>query len=227
MDRVDGEASERAPRVLVIEVARGSMKNNCYLIVDPATHEAVMVDPAWQMEKIQAALHSTGSRLSGILLTHAHHDHTDLAEPLADAYNCPIWMSRKEIDGSGFTARQLVGTVGQMFIRPIPTPGHTPGCTCYLVGNNLFTGDVLFPEGCGICPHVEAAHQMFESLQRLKSRLRPDTRIFAGHTYLNAPGQQFADVLAQNMYLHFTDAQSFAAFRLRKGQDVRKLLAFR
>jgi len=233
MHGIEDADDAHSPRVFLIKVARGPMVNNNYLIVDPATHQAVLVDPAWQMDTIQAALQSTRSTLSAILLTHSHRDHIDLAKPLAEFYNCPIWMSRQEIQASGFEARQLIAIderprwVGEMTIEPILTPGHTPGCMCFLIGRNLFSGDVLFPEGCGICHDVESAHDMFESLQRLKSRLKPDTHIYSGHTYLRTPGQKFSDVLGQNMYLHFDDKHSFAAYRLRKGQDVRKLLAFR
>ncbi|UXY16188.1 MBL fold metallo-hydrolase [Chitiniphilus purpureus] len=232
-DRIDGGDDVLAPRVFLIKVARQVMKNNNYLIVDPASQQAVLVDPAWQIDKIHAALASTRSTLSGILLTHAHFDHIDLAQPLAEFYNCPIWMSRREIEASGFHARQLVAIdetpwwVGGMRIEPILTPGHTPGCMCYLIGNNLFTGDVLFIEGCGICNGPDAAFEMFESLELLKARLHPDTHVFPGHTYLRPPGQRFADVLGHNMYLHFPDRHAFAAFRLRKGQSESRLLDFR
>jgi hydroxyacylglutathione hydrolase len=230
---IDGQGGELSPRVFLIKVSREIFRNNNYLIVDPASHQAVLVDPAWQIEKIQSALASTQSTLSGILITHTHPDHIDLAKPLAEFYNCPIWMSKREIEASGFAARQLIAIdetswfVGQMSIQPIPTPGHTPGCACYLIGDNLFTGDVLFAEGCGICNGVQAAYAMFASLERLKSRLKPDTHIFPGHTYARSPGQRFSDVLSHNMYLHFPDKDSFADFRLRRGQSARKLLDFR
>lgn len=229
---MDRNHDELAPCVFLIKVSHQRMKNNNYLVVDPATHQAVIVDPAWQLEEIQSALARTESTLSGILLTHAHFDHIHLAKPLAELYNCPLWMSRQEIDASGFDARHLVAIdetpwlVGQMRIQPILTPGHTPGCVCYLIGDNLFTGDVLFAEGCGICGDIEAAHQMFESLERLKDRVKPHTRIFPGHTYVRPPGQRFSYLLGYNMYLNFSDRDSFAAFRLRKGQSREKLLNF-
>ncbi len=235
MDRhhIGDEKHKFSPQVFLLKVSRQMMKNNNYLVVDPASHQAVVVDPAWQIEKIQSALASTRSTLSGILITHTHFDHIDLAKPLADFYNCPIWMSKQEIEASGFAARQLIAidenpwSVGEMWIQPILTPGHTPGCICYLIGDNLFTGDVLFAEGCGICNDIQAAYEMFASLERLKSHLKPHTYIFPGHTYMRPPGQRFSDVLGNNIYLHFDDKESFAAFRLRKGQSERKLLDFR
>jgi hydroxyacylglutathione hydrolase len=116
--------------------------------------------------------------------------------------------------------------VGQMLIEPIFTPGHTPGSTCYLIGENLFTGDVLFAEGCGMCPDTEAAHAMFASLEHLKTRLKPQTRIFPGHSYGKPPGQILSQLLRDNIYLQFSDKDSFAAFRLRSGQNEAKMFSF-
>ena len=221
------------PEVVVLHVARGFMKNNNYLVIDPATRQAVLVDPAWEIEVIEAALAEHRAQLSGILLTHAHFDHIDLARPLSQKYACPVWMSWREIAASGFQAERLIGidetpwSLGRLRIEPIPTPGHTPGCVCYLIGDHLFCGDVLFAEGCGICKDLDAAHAMYDSLCLLKRRLSAHTRIYPGHTYVRPPGRSFAEVLGCNLYLQFRDRDSFAAYRLRKGQSERKLLDFK
>lgn len=219
-------------QVVVLQMCHKLMKNFSYLVLDKSSHQAIIVDPAWQIEKIEEALIVTQSKLSGILITHSHPDHIDLAKPVAEIYRCPIWMSEKEIAFSGFSARRLAAidtkpwTVGLMSIEPIFTPGHTPGCTCYLIDNNLFTGDVLFAEGCGICPDTHAAHEMFASLQRLKTRLSPHTRIFPGHSYGKPPGQKMSQLLKDNIYLQFSDKHSFAAFRLRRGQNTARMFSF-
>jgi glyoxylase-like metal-dependent hydrolase (beta-lactamase superfamily II) len=223
---------EVMPRVVVLKMYHQVMKNYNYLVVDPNSRQAVIVDPAWQMEKIAQALMDAQATLSGILITHSHPDHINLAKPLAEDYDCPIWMSKEEIAASGFNARQLVGidtnpwAVGQMLIDPIFTPGHTPGSICYLIGDNLFTGDVLFAEGCGMCPDTQAAHAMFASLENLKARLKPQTRIFPGHSYGKPPGQVLSQLLRDNIYLQFSDKNSFAAFRLRSGQNRAKMFSF-
>jgi hydroxyacylglutathione hydrolase len=220
------------PQVVVLKMCHAFMKNYSYLVVDPLSRQAVIVDPAWEMEKIDQALMDTRARVGGVLITHSHLDHTHLAELIAERYECPIWMSKDEIADSGFNTRQLIGIdpapwpVGHMLIEPILTPGHTPGCMCYLIGDNLFTGDVLFAEGCGMCPNIEAAHAMFASLANMKTRINPHTRIFPGHSYGKPPGQTMWRLLQENVYLQFPDKDSFAAFRLRAGQDIAKMFKF-
>lgn len=220
------------PVVTLLCVSHMTMKNNNYLVVDPGTRDALLIDPAWQPDVIEAALAQAGARLRGILLTHAHFDHVHLAQPLSERHGCQIWMSAREIAASGFNAKRLIALgpapwqVGRLRIEPLLTPGHTPGCVCYLIGSHLFTGDVLFNEGCGMCPDLAGAHAMYDSLAMLKARVAPHTRVYPGHTYLAPPGQTFAEVLGHNIYLQFGDRHSFAAYRLRKGQDTRKWFDF-
>ena len=220
------------PQVVVMKMSYLFMINYNYLVVDGISNKSVIIDPAWDMEKIDQALATTRTSLSGILLTHSHPDHIHLAKPLAEKYHCPIWMSNEEIAASGFNAPQLIGidmrpwSVGQIYIQPIFTPGHTPGGTCYLIGDNLFTGDTLFAEGCGMCPDTQAAYDMFASLEHLKRRVKPETHIFPGHNYGKPPGQKFSLLLNDNMYLQFKNENDFAAYRLRNEQNKLKFLDF-
>lgn len=183
-----------------------------------------MVDPAWQIEVLAQALEQYELTLCGVLLTHSHHDHVDLADAVAKRFDCPVWMSQQEIAHSNFTATNLTGfevkpwQVGKMTIKPIHTPGHTPGSICYHIGDNLFTGDVLFAEGCGLCFDLQGAYEMYESLEKLKGSLKPQTKIYPGHVYSKPPGQVLSRLKKDNLYLQFPSKDKFAAFRLRAKQ---------
>jgi hydroxyacylglutathione hydrolase len=220
------------PEVVTLDVHYRAMKNFNYLIVDPESGQAVIVDPAWELGKIERAIEEQQVTLSGILVTHSHPDHIHLATPLSEKYGCPIFMSNEEIAASRFSARNLVGIdetpweVGEMLIEPVITPGHTPGSTCYLIGDNLFTGDVLFAEGCGMCPDTQAAYAMYASLEQLKKRTGLQTRVFPGHSYGQRPGQAMSQLYRDNLYLQFKDKDSFAAFRLRSGQHKATMFSF-
>ncbi len=229
---LDVEYNVIVPQVVVLKMSYMFMINYNYLVIDRVNKKSVIIDPAWDMEKIDQALASAQTSLSGILLTHSHPDHIHLAKPLAAKYRCPIWMHNEEIETSGFYAQQLIGidespwSVGNMVIQPIFTPGHTPGSVCYLIGDNLFTGDTLFAEGCGLCSGIQAAHTMWASLEHLKNRLKPETFVFPGHNYGRPPGQIFSLLLKDNIYLQFKNENDFAKYRLRKGQNKLKYFDF-
>lgn len=212
--------------VMTLRMQLMFMKNYSYLIIDHQRKEALVVDPSWEEKKIREVLEKAEVKLSGILLTHSHWDHRYSGKPLAKWAQCPVWMSKKEIDHSGFRCPGLVPIPGEdpvswgpEMIRPLFTPGHSPGGLCYLIQKNLFTGDTLFSEGCGACFSREGnPHLLYESLQRIKREISKDTRIFPGHSYGMVPGKTMAEILTRNIYLKFENVDDFVAHRMRKGQ---------
>ncbi|MGA8164067.1 MAG: MBL fold metallo-hydrolase [Waddliaceae bacterium] len=214
------------PQVIKLNTQFLFLKNFTYIIFNAISKEAVIVDPAWKIDKIEQMLRSKGATLRGILVTHTHLDHVHLVKPLEKKYHCPVWLSLKEYENSSFRCRSLQVLeneqpffCGSIKVKPLLTPGHTPGSMCYLIGNSLFTGDTLFTEGCGICTDAMAnPHDMFFSLQRLKASIHLDTRIYPGHSFGKIPGKIFAEVMEHNLYLSFEKEENFVAFRMRKGQ---------
>lgn len=207
--------------------------NYTYVVANRDTRQALLVDPAWELETITDALARQRLQASGILLTHSHFDHVNLVAPLVELFNLDVWMSRDEIDAYGFSCANLRAVEdGAPFwaagLRVVPclTPGHSAGSTCFFVGGNVFSGDTLFSEGCGMCSGAGAdPWQMYESLQRLKLRCAAGDRVFPGHSFGRAPGRSFAELLTENVYLNIPSYEAFHAFRMRTGQT--KLFDFR
>lgn len=220
-------------RVCPIKISTILFKNHCYLIIDENTKEAVLVDPAWDLKKIENQLNSFRVKLVSILLTHAHFDHINLAGKLAARHCCQVFMSRQEAEFYDFKCQHLelfsseeVLKAGHFSVTPVITPGHTKGSTCFLIENNLFTGDTLFIEGCGICVGAGSdIEELYNSINKLKERIMPDTKVFPGHCYGELPGRPFSFLLKNNIYLQINDYKHFVAFRMRKNQN--KLFAFK
>lgn len=233
MNDLNPRAADASARthVDILEMQNGFMKNFNYVIRDAGSRRAVIVDPAWQFDKIEQLVRSQDLRLDGVLLTHSHGDHIHLAAKVAEHYGCAVWMSQAEIAFANFSAPNLEAIAedfwyfGDTRIDALATPGHTPGGMCFLIGDALFTGDTLFAEGCGLCFGDYEAGQLYDSLQKLM-QLPNHTRVFPGHSYGVYPGQLLQLIKRDNMYLNFKRRSDFVAYRMRSGQSARKMFEF-
>jgi len=204
-------------------------KNYIYIVFDTRYQEAVVIDPVGDINKIENTLSRLNLKLKGILITHTHFDHIGLVAPIVDQYQCKVWVSSEEYKSLHLSLDKIViideeasFNVAKMAVKPLLTPGHTNGSICYLIGDNLITGDTLFIEGCGTCFGENSDPAlMFSSLKKLKNIISPTTSIFPGHSYGQSPGKPFKFLLANNIYLQFTDIQEelFISFRMRKSQE--------
>jgi glyoxylase-like metal-dependent hydrolase (beta-lactamase superfamily II) len=212
---------EEEYQVNIVRCKWANYINYTYIISNTAASECIIIDPAWEIEKILSYINSHNLSLGAILLTHAHFDHTNLAGELADIFDADVYMSGIEIERYNFKCKNLkrledkeVLLLPHFQITGILTPGHTFGSMCYLIGNNLFTGDTMFYEGCGICDNSLAASDMYDSFKHLKAIIRKDTFIYPGHCYGTYPGQPFEFVLRDNIYFNIEDRKKFIDFRL-------------
>jgi hydroxyacylglutathione hydrolase len=201
--------------------------NYTYLLVDRISNQALVVDPAWDSEKLLSRLYDLKAELTMILLTHSHFDHTHLIDPLLKRYQtAQVYMSAPEIDFYNFQCPNLQPiyhldrlTLGETEISCLLTPGHTAGSVCYYTPESLFTGDTIFIEGCGICnTNGGSPLQMYESIQMIKQIITLDTRIFPAHSFGKEPGYPLEYLLQENIYFQFQDPETFTQFRMRKNQ---------
>ncbi|MFC9709437.1 MBL fold metallo-hydrolase [Paenibacillus sp. NPDC056933] len=205
--------------------------NYIYIIVDRMTRQTAIVDPAWDAQMIKAACKELGVIPSMILLTHSHNDHINMVPELVDYYGAQVYMSRIEIEFYKFSSKNLSALndfdhlqLGGTQIMCLLTPGHTLGGTCYLLTESLFCGDTVFIEGCGSCETVGgSAHQMYESIQKIKRIVRPSVRIYSGHSYGEEPGSRMLGyLLTNNIYFALEHQEHFVQFRMRKNQTWKR-----
>jgi glyoxylase-like metal-dependent hydrolase (beta-lactamase superfamily II) len=193
-----------------------------YLVADPATGKAAIIDPVLGFEivsgrvdltpteKILDAAKATGLEIDWVLETHVHADHLSgghLVRQRTGAKLC-VGEGIREVqrvfgsllavedvkpDGGDFDRLLLDGDrlpLGELEVEVIGTPGHTPACVSYRVGDAVFVGDTMFmPDyGTARCDFPGGnARQLFQSMQRVLSLPR-DTRLFMCHDY-KAPGR--------------------------------------
>ena len=154
---------------------------------DPETGATFAVDVP-DADAVMSELQAAGWKLTHILITHHHADHTQGLAALKARTGAFVIIPRKSSDRVGpFDQKVDDGDVvpfGSDEIRCIATPGHTLDEISYwLPGSGVaFTGDTLFAMGCGRL--LEASPEvMWASLEKLVEKLPSDTRIFCGHEY--------------------------------------------
>ena len=203
-----------------------------------ATHSA---------EKLLAHLADNGLDLAWILETHAHADHLSAAHYLRERTGAPVVIGAQIVavqdifaklfeaedvvpDGSQFDRLVSEGDrlpLSELEIRVLHTPGHTPACVSYLVGEAAFVGDTLFMPDYGTArcdfPGGSAA-TLYASIRKLLA-LPPATRIFVGHDYLPAGRSEFVweSTVAQQhrANIHVHDGVSEAEFvTMRQARDA-------
>jgi glyoxylase-like metal-dependent hydrolase (beta-lactamase superfamily II) len=209
----------------------GPMQNFVYLVGDRESHEAIAVDPAWDIDAILNVLAADDMVLTGALIMHFHPDHIggDLmghhiqgpVELLERGQKIKVSIHKAEADyvphvcGLSRSDLSLCESgdeiaVGAQRVRLLHTPGHTPGSQCFLVGDNLISGDTLFIGGCGRVdlPGSDPA-QMYDSLVNKLRALPDDTVLYPGHDYAERPTSTIGQEKQRNPYMRFKRLEDF------------------
>ena len=182
-------------------------------------------------DKIIAYIKEQGLTVEWILETHVHADHLTAAQYLKEELGGKIAMSQKigivqetfgaiyHLDIKQWNAQQLFDylfedhesfQIGTLKAYNIPTPGHTPACLSYVIGDAVFVGDTLFmPDyGTARCDFPRgSAEQLYDSVQNL-FQLPEDTRVFLCHDYLPETRESYvceSDIQTQktqNIHIH-------------------------
>jgi glyoxylase-like metal-dependent hydrolase (beta-lactamase superfamily II) len=173
------------PTVRVEKLVVGPYENNVFVVRSKGTGEAVIIDAANEHELLLEVSRATG--VKRVLTTHGHFDHIQAVTALR---NAGIDVGVAAEDAKMLPSYDFVIPdddvieVGDLRLRTIHTPGHTPGSTSFLLEGHplLFTGDTLFPGGPGNTKFEGASFdEIIESIDRRLFTLPADLLVLPGH----------------------------------------------
>jgi hydroxyacylglutathione hydrolase len=217
-------------RLFLRQAQIGPMANFIYLIGDSVTREAAVVDPAWDVNAIIDYAAREGYNINKILITHYHPDHlggsmmgtsVQGAAEMLNKVDAKVYVNKHEADGTkrvaGLSDSDLVQVeagdvfkVGELEVKFLHTPGHTPGSQCFLVDGNLISGDTLFVNSCGrVDLPGSDPEQMYYSLNHTLRNLDDSTVVYPGHAYSSESNTTIGDQKRHNMYMRFKDLDDF------------------
>ena len=161
--------------------------NYTYLVICETTREAAVVD-APEAEPVVRRVEQTGAKVTRILSTHHHPDHSMANPELAKRYGVPVIghvSDSRRIPGftDGVDEGDTV-EVGEERARVLFIPSHTTGHIAYVFdeAKALFSGDMLFAGGCGRL-FEGTPEMMYTALCEKLFKLPDDMRVFCGHEY--------------------------------------------
>ena len=174
----------------------GSLQTNCYMAWAEGSEKCILIDPGYEPELLLEQVRLQRKTLEAILLTHGHFDHVGGVKQIAAETGCKVYICAEELkqplrysDGLHYTDTVAEGDVLELAgltLQVLHTPGHTPGCVCYLCGDTLFSGDTLFAGTCGRTDLPGGDFKAIQaSLQRLAA-LEGDLRVLPGHGMASA-----------------------------------------
>ncbi len=221
-----------ASRLYLRQLEVGPMQNFVYLIGDREKREAVVVDAAWDIDAIIEVAERDEMKIVAGLVTHFHPDHLggsmmgmqiQGAAELISKRPVKIYLHKSEGPYAnriaGLSDSDMVLTeggddlrVGDLNVKFLHTPGHTPGSQCFLVDGNLVSGDTLFIGSCGrVDLPGSSAEELFYSLNRTLKALPPETVLYPGHNYADRTTSTIGDEKRRNPYMRFERLQDFLA----------------
>ena len=181
----------------------GPLAVNCFIIGCEKTRKAAVIDPGAEMDKIINTLSRKNLTLTYILLTHGHVDHVAILNKLQQATSAEVLMHADDqfLFGTISTQAMMFGLpdpgnpkpdrfvtdgetlkFGEIVMKVIHTPGHSPGSVTYQIEDNLIVGDLIFAGSIG---RTDLPGGNYETLiDSVKSKIFtfPDeTKIFPGH----------------------------------------------
>ena len=207
----------------VIQLFDTDSSTYTYLVYDPGTLDAVIIDPvADQLVRDQNVIQEKGLKLNWALETHAHADHITSAGLLAE--HLGVKTAAPEGCHIGTASVQLVDgqliSFGSFALMALHTPGHTAGSMSFYLaaaessaeGAHVFTGDTLLIQGCGRTDFQSgSAEALFHSVTQILFKLPENTTVWPGHDYQGRTHSSIAQEMKHNVRIAGQTKEQFVA----------------
>ena len=182
--------------MIIKTLIAGMYEENCYLIMDEGTKELAIIDPGGQPNLIEKEISKLDGKPKFILLTHGHMDHVGAVIELMNKLNIPFFINENEeqymkndefVFGSLPKASKYLKegdtvSLGNNIIKVIETAGHTAGGICFLVNDELFTGDTLFQGSIGRSDFPGGnGPQLIKNIKEKLLPLGDNVKVYPGH----------------------------------------------
>jgi len=180
----------------------GPLEENAYLVIDPDSGEAAMVDPGDEGDRLVTAVLDSGATLRAIWLTHAHFDHIGAVRAVRERFVVPVYLHELDLPLFMVGPRQAASwglhvegddppgerfhdgqelSLGSLSFRVMHAPGHSPGHVVLVGAGIALVGDCLFAGSIGRTDlPLSVPGDLDRSLVRIAA-LPPDTRVLPGH----------------------------------------------
>jgi hydroxyacylglutathione hydrolase len=159
-----------------------SWLSNAYLVADRSGGTAVFVDSGAPVEPLFSAVERLEVQVTHLLTTHAHSDHVVHHDEIEQRFGATVIADLAEnVPGAEPVGHGEVIETGDLKIEALRTPGHSPGMLAFAFNDEVcFTGDTLFAGSVG--GTRDAFDDLRRSVMDVLMGLRPDMRVYPGHT---------------------------------------------
>jgi glyoxylase-like metal-dependent hydrolase (beta-lactamase superfamily II) len=192
----------------------GQMRNFGYLIGDPTTKKAAVIDPSFDARALQKAASNNGYAIEIIFNTHHHPDHIFDNERLADETGAKVAAHRLSLVRKDIILEDgQIMSVGELKVKVVHTPGHSPDSSCFIVAGRIFTGDCLFVGDCGrVDLPGSSVEDMYDSLFNRVRTMDEDLIVCPGHHYGPTPTSTIGKEKRTNYVLRPRSLEEFKEF---------------